>query len=100
YDNSASNVRNPSHPPKRVTTGEQSTDEMGNLTFQVIPHDPRDMVVLREAKYRRELALAETARNHYNLANALSDQGKAEEAIVHYRRAIAQNPELTQARFN
>ena len=29
YDNSADNPRNPSHPPVRVTWGEQSTDEMG-----------------------------------------------------------------------
>jgi hypothetical protein len=28
YDNSVDNPRNPSHPPKRVTWGEQTTDEM------------------------------------------------------------------------
>jgi len=31
YDNSAENPRNPSNPPKRVTWGEQSTDEMGSV---------------------------------------------------------------------
>lgn len=28
YDNSSNNFRNPNHPPKRVTWGEQTTDEM------------------------------------------------------------------------
>ncbi|MEI4884321.1 hypothetical protein, partial [Klebsiella pneumoniae] len=29
YDNSEQNPRNPSHPPVRVTYGEQTTNEMG-----------------------------------------------------------------------
>jgi hypothetical protein len=37
YDNSAANIRNPSHPPKRVTAGNQATDEMGHLWLQVLP---------------------------------------------------------------
>jgi len=28
YDNSAQNPRNPNQPPKRITWGEQTTDEM------------------------------------------------------------------------
>ena len=100
YDNSERNVRNPSHPPKRVTTGESSTGEMGNLTFEVVPRDPKDMQRLRESKYRRLLAGSETAKNHYNLANVLAEQGLIDEAILHYRRATALNPSLAQAHFN
>ena len=38
YDNSASNPRNqPSNPPKKVWWGEQSTDEMGSISFGLIP---------------------------------------------------------------
>ena len=37
YDNSAANVRNPNHPPKRVQAGNQSTDEMAHLWLQVLP---------------------------------------------------------------
>ena len=44
YDNSADNPRNPSHPPKRVTWGEQSFDEMGSVTLQVAP--------ARQSEYR------------------------------------------------
>ena len=37
YDNSAGNPRNPSNPPKRVWWGEESTDEMGSVSFGLIP---------------------------------------------------------------
>jgi hypothetical protein len=42
YDNSAANVRNRSHPPKRVRAGNQATDEMGHLWLQVLPRGPGD----------------------------------------------------------
>jgi hypothetical protein len=39
YDNSAANRRNPSSPPRRVTFGEQTTDEMALLFLMVaVPH--------------------------------------------------------------
>ena len=100
YDNSARNPRNPQHPPKRVRTGERSVDEMANVTFQVVPRDANGMNLLRESKYRRLLADADTARNQYNLANALSDLGRTDEAIGHYRRAVDHEPGLVLARFN
>jgi hypothetical protein len=37
FDNSAENPANPSSPPKRVTFGEQTTDEMAALLLDVIP---------------------------------------------------------------
>jgi len=43
YDNSAANPRNPNHPPKRVRSGNQSTDEMSHLTFQILPRGEGDM---------------------------------------------------------
>jgi uncharacterized protein (TIGR03437 family) len=42
YDNSSNNVRNPNNPPKRITWGEQSTDEMGSLIMNVLPKAPPD----------------------------------------------------------
>jgi hypothetical protein len=41
YDNSAANLANPSNPPRRVTYGEQTTDEMAFLIFDVIDPDPK-----------------------------------------------------------
>jgi hypothetical protein len=42
YDNSGDNPRNPSHPPRRVTWGPSSTDEMAGLHIAVVPVDPDD----------------------------------------------------------
>src|SRR5439155_11206226 len=36
YDNSAANFRNPTQPPRRVTWGQQTFDEMGDLWLQVV----------------------------------------------------------------
>ncbi len=47
YDNSVDNLRNPSNPPKRVTWGEQSLDEMGSLILSVVPKNPDDLTLLR-----------------------------------------------------
>ena len=43
YDNSAGNPSNPSNPPKRVTFGEQSTDEMGAVTIEMVAVRERDL---------------------------------------------------------
>jgi len=101
YDNSAANPRNPSRPPRRVRSGERSIDEMGNLTFEVVPTAPNGMNLLRLARYRGFVAGDDkSARNHYNLANALSDLGQKDEAIDEYRRAIAIDASLAPAYLN
>jgi hypothetical protein len=48
YDNSADNPRNPSSPPKRVWWGEQSFDEMGSVTLQVVAVRKQDEPVLQQ----------------------------------------------------
>jgi hypothetical protein len=48
YDNSADNPRNPSSPPKRVLWGEQSFDEMGSVTLQVVAVHKQDEPVLQQ----------------------------------------------------
>jgi tetratricopeptide (TPR) repeat protein len=100
YDNSNHNVHNPNDPLRRVTTGEKSTDEMGNITFTVLPHDARGLVRLRVSNYERLLGGADMARNQYNLANALADDGRIDDATAHYRRAIEEDPCLAPALFN
>jgi hypothetical protein len=47
YDNSDANLRNPSYPPKEVKWGEYSTDEMGSLILNVVPHQQSDLGTLR-----------------------------------------------------
>jgi len=48
YDNSESNPRNPSHPPRRVRFGPTSTDEMLGCHIQVIPDRPEGYAALRK----------------------------------------------------
>ena len=54
YDNSAGNPRNPSHPPKRVTYGWKTFEEMGDLWFQVLPKDRADREILAQDFLRKE----------------------------------------------
>jgi hypothetical protein len=98
YDNSADNVRNPSSPPRRVQTGERSTDEMGNITLQLAV-TAANADVLRESKYRRRLEAGD-ARGEFNLGNALLRQGKLDLAIARYRRALEFDPALVVAHVN
>jgi dipeptidyl aminopeptidase/acylaminoacyl peptidase len=53
YDNSGSNRRNPSNPPKRVLWGEQSFDEMGTvgLLFEILNKD--EVPAVRQALLAR-----------------------------------------------
>ncbi len=59
YNNSTDNPRNPSNPPKEVWWGEQSTDEMGSVTFAVTA-----------AKKQDELELAQALRSRFRTAVA------------------------------
>jgi hypothetical protein len=58
YDNSASNIRNPSLPPKAVRWGLGSFDEMGSMTLLVTTPSVADRNTLRQAqtqKFRSQL---------------------------------------------
>jgi hypothetical protein len=49
YDNSEDNPRNPNSPPRRVTWGPGTTDEMAGLHVQVIPENSEDLPELGQA---------------------------------------------------
>ena len=51
-------MRNPNNPPKRVTWGEQSTDEMGSLILSVVPKNAADLDVIA----RRDCGVRPDAR--------------------------------------
>ena len=56
YDNSAANIRNPHQPPRLVSSGDQSTDEMGHLWMEMLPRDAADRrLELQEAVMRHRL---------------------------------------------
>ena len=93
YDNSAANVRNPNDPPRRVVAGNRSTDEMGHLWIQVLPHQRDDRWVLQETFMRRRLEkYPGDFVAHANLAAALEERGRRDEAIAEYRQALRARP--------
>lgn len=49
YNNSAENPANPNNPPKRIRWGEQSTDEMGSISFGAVAAKESDVPALRTA---------------------------------------------------
>jgi mono/diheme cytochrome c family protein len=64
YDNSADNPHNPSNPPKRVTWGEQSFDEMGAVSLGVQALHQEDEAALRQlVGDRTKAAIAKALRD-------------------------------------
>lgn len=98
YDNSSGNIRNPNSPPKRVTAGNQSTDEMGHLWLQVLPHplpgskeDPRLLLEKAWMENRlRKNANDQTAL--YNLAYVDRTEGNFAGAESLYQKILAATP--------
>ncbi|MEI9972195.1 MAG: tetratricopeptide repeat protein [Ignavibacteriota bacterium] len=90
YDNSAANVRNRSHPPKRVRAGNQATDEMGHLWLQVLPRGPGDRRrELQEAVYRHRLEKApDDFEAHLNLGAIELARLNAQAAVTQLRDAV------------
>ena len=102
YDNSAENVRNPNHPPKRVLAGDRSSDEMSHLWIQVLPRARDDVrIVLQEALMRQRLKkYPADFTAHFNLGSILLSQSKHREAIGHFREAVRVKPEDAVAHTN
>jgi len=98
YDNSAANEHNPHSPPVRVRAGNRSEDEMAHLWLQVLPvntplNSPDPRLLLEEAWMRNWLS--KDPNDMIPLANlgaALSGEGKYQESIAVYRRALALHP--------
>lgn len=101
YDNSASNPRNPHSPPRRVTFGPNTTDEMAELWIQVLTANRDDYESLnrdygRSALtqrltdlQRRVSATPDDAHLRTELAKAFIAFGRHAEAAPHLDHAIA-----------
>jgi len=112
YDNSASNIRNPHHPPERVVWGQNSSDEMGDLWIEMLPRDQRDYRALNEGVQRKrnrdDLAgytklLGEDPANplRHDAVGMLSlEAGQLDAAIDHFRRSLALNPQSASTHYS
>ena len=95
YDNSDGNPRNPNHPAKRVSGGNQATDEMAHLWLQVLPRGEGDgRVELQEAVMRHRLEkYPGDFSAEFNLGALLLARGDAEGAARQMRDAIKARPD-------
>jgi hypothetical protein len=63
WDNSEDNPNNPNNPPKRVTWGRESSDEMGSVTLQMVAANSREFGKLSQAIRNH---VSEAAQNSAN----------------------------------
>jgi hypothetical protein len=85
WDNSASNPHNPASPPAPVTWGEQSFDEMGSVTLDLVPH------LVSE---RKTLTDALSTRNRRDMEAAYASDPALKqyfEDLTHLRSKVFQN---------
>ena len=101
FDNSASNPSQQNDPPRRVTAGNRSSDEMAHLQLQVRLRSHHDRAVLQAAHYEHLLAKnPENAQLLYGVGGALRDQGRLADAARRYRQALDLEPEYVAAHIN
>lgn len=72
YDNSQDNPANPTRPPKRVTFGQGTTDEMADLWIQVVPRSATDLPVLTRSLAAK--LLPQTIRGYELMLGARRDE--------------------------
>ena len=109
YDNSAENVHNPNQPPKRVKFGLQTTDEMGELWFQLLPRNAADREILARdffVQFTKDAvdeniavlqANPDDAGAHTRLAVALIVLGRTPDALDHLKTAVRLRPDDDEA---
>ncbi|MBL9140148.1 MAG: tetratricopeptide repeat protein [Verrucomicrobiales bacterium] len=112
YDNSTNNPRNPSRPPVPVGFGLQTTDEMGELWFQLLAPKKADREKLEEVSGRRgfrdlELLTQLRLRKDPNDAEAITELGKihlargdAGLAVQQWNLALKLRPDLADAHYH
>ncbi len=112
YDNSADNPRNPNTPPRRVSYGQQTGDEMAELWFQVLARndsertqlvtDLRREVLLEEIKGRRTMLRADPSNVALrdDLLLMLTEAGSLTEAADEAARSLALQPASAAAHYN
>jgi hypothetical protein len=112
YDNSADNPNNPHKPPRRVTYGQRTTDEMAELWFQVVPRREADRLklaaavqdkVLREEIVGHEKMLEADPSNvalHDGVALMHAHMGNLAGAAEHFAATVRANPNSPAAHYN
>ncbi|GBD31168.1 hypothetical protein HRbin33_00116 [bacterium HR33] len=95
YDNSSDNPRNPNNPPKRVTFGSFSTDEMADLVLQLLPKSKEEAEILeRHVNWKRHAdEIVFLASRELAMGDSALAAGDVDGAIEHYREALLLKPD-------
>jgi len=109
FDNSDQNPNNPSSPPRHVTYGSASTDEMAELILEVEPDEPRNLAALDE-DFRRKWLRGQADTTERLLERSPEDPdvaanlgafrqllGDKDAAVAAYERALRHDPDHGQA---
>ena len=78
YDNSTNNVRNPNHPPRQVSYGPGSTDEMAELWFQSLPLETNSLPSLRRVYNQKITKISREYAQHRATADSKNVQARVE----------------------
>jgi tetratricopeptide (TPR) repeat protein len=112
YDNSAANRRNPNRPPRRVTYGQQTSDEMAELWLQVLPRRDADRQALNasltakilpeEINGRRMMLQSgpDDAALHDEIGLMRAELGDFAGAEAEFRQSLRLKPDSAAARYN
>ena len=112
YDNSADNPRNPHRPPKRITYGQRTSDEMSELWFQVVPRNQTDRdiftrslrgaVVVEEIKGYEMMIRADSSNAglHDDVALMYAAIGNRERTVAHFAESARLRPDSAAAQYN
>lgn len=112
YDNSEKNASNPSRPPRRVTYGQRTTDEMGDLWVQVVPDRPGDAAPLKASLERKLLfqnitgyqvmskAEPDNLSLHDDLGILFAQAGDLERSAQQFGESLRLRPDVPAAHYN
>ncbi len=112
YDNSMNNPHNQHMPPRRVTYGQRTTDEMAELWFQVVTRTAADRdtlgravsaKVLREEIVGHEKMLEADPANvalHDSVALMHAQTGNLAGTVEHFAAAANARPDSAPAQYN
>jgi Flp pilus assembly protein TadD len=112
FDNSAENVRNPQLPPARVSWGQRSQDEMGDLWFQLLARNDRDRATLAGDVNRKMTAedvigyetmlrmSPDDTELHDDVALLYLGLGRPADAVRHFAASAAITPQSAAAHYN
>jgi tetratricopeptide (TPR) repeat protein len=112
YDNSAENPHNPQRPPRRVTYGQQTTEEMAELWLQVVPRNdadrPRLARAVHEKVVREDIVGLEkrldldpdNAALHDDVALLHAEAGRLDRTAAHFAETLRLKPRSAAAHYN